>query len=72
MKMIPHDTMLIVSSISNAPNIFVNNGINGFNILKYDTPKSICQTFFNKSELIRNTGAAPIHATDSLLKRMGN
>lgn len=70
-KMIPNDTMLVVSSMSNAPNIFVHDGMNGFNKLKYNTPESICEMFFNKSELIRNTGSAPIHTTELLLKWMG-
>lgn len=66
-KMIPN-VSLVVSAFSNAPNMYVNDGINGLNQLRYVTPNSVCQNLLNRSDILYDTGAASLHAEELLVK----
>ena len=66
MKMIPNETMLVISAFSNAIHAYID-GEEGLDKLKYDTPYSICEMAYEQG-LIKGDNGGPYELADELLK----
>ena len=66
MKMVPNDTMLVISAFSNAIHAYID-GEEGLNKLKYNTPYSICEMAYEQHLIIGDNGG-PYELADQLLK----
>jgi len=66
MKMVPNETLLVISAFSNAIHA-VFDGEEGLNKLKYDTPYSVCEMAYQQKLIIGDNGGQG-KLSDELLK----
>jgi len=66
MKMVPNETMLVISAFSNAIHAYID-GEEGMDKLKYNTPYSICEMAYEQHLIIGDNGG-PYELADELLK----